>query len=695
MKYRAEIDGLRAVAVIPVILFHGGFEPFSGGYVGVDIFFVISGFLITTIILDEKNRGQFRLLDFYERRARRILPALFFVMLACLPLAWLWLMPQELEDFSASLTATSLFASNFLFWRTGGYFDTVAEFRPLIHTWSLSVEEQYYLLVPLFFIAFWRFGKRNIGRVLVAAFLVSLALAQWGATAAPYANFFLLPSRAWELLAGALVAFYFSGKRILAAGDLSVRHGANRGYLYELAAVAGMALIITAILFFDKRTPFPSLYTLVPVGGTVLIIIYAHERTLVGRFLGNRLFVGIGLISYSAYLWHQPLFAFARNKSLHDPSQILIAGLSLLSLALAYFSWRFVERPFRDRNRITGRQLLVVAISGTLVFSALGMVGKLSDGFSSRLPPNIKWQSLGAKLKAKGEICIPKPNKDYSGLVSCEFGAVNSSRSIMLFGDSHAMAISEQLHRALLANNIKGILARMDQCETVPQIYNTSDIPNLNRNCVASFASLLSLIKQTDADVVVASRWTFKLFPITGEIEDMPSVNSEGGQERSIIYREYAVVKDGELQYDAETKKRAVEFLVNGLLSTGQNVYFVYPIPEISWDIARLNVDYYQEYGVVLDQISIPYSDFEARNRFVNNILGNFEQRKNFIPIKPEAIFCNSFREDRCVAQFRSIPFYYDDDHLSNRGARLLVNKIMSKMENVVPAGQTSGPEAR
>ena len=208
MKYRREIDGLRAVAVLPVIFFHSGFEIFSGGFVGVDVFFVISGYLITTIIINEMDGGTFSLLNFYERRARRILPALFFVVLCCLPVAWYLLMPLEMKDFSQSLVAVATFSSNILFWRESGYFSAPSELKPLLHTWSLAVEEQFYILFPLFLMAAWRFGKRAIVWALVVVSVISMTLAQWGAYNHPSAAFYLLPARAWELLIGSLAAFY-------------------------------------------------------------------------------------------------------------------------------------------------------------------------------------------------------------------------------------------------------------------------------------------------------------------------------------------------------------------------------------------------------------------------------------------------------------------------------------------------------
>ena len=226
MKYRKEIDGLRALAILPVILFHAGFTTFSGGFVGVDIFFVISGYLITTIIVAEMEQGSFSLLNFYERRARRIIPALFFVMLCTLPFAWFWLLPQDFRSFSRSLVAVPLFASNVLFWLTSGYFDTATELKPLIHTWSLAVEEQYYVLFPLFLMLTWKLGKKWIISLLLAVAIISVLAAQWGSATYPSLTFYLLPTRGFEILIGVLISFYINRKSSI----ISINHSISQSF---------------------------------------------------------------------------------------------------------------------------------------------------------------------------------------------------------------------------------------------------------------------------------------------------------------------------------------------------------------------------------------------------------------------------------------------------------------------------------
>lgn len=371
MRYRPEIDGLRAIAVLPVMFFHAGFTAFGGGYVGVDVFFVISGYLITSIILSEKQAGTFSLANFYERRARRILPALFLVMAVSIPFAWLWLLPEDLKDFSASVASISVFLSNWLFYKQSSYFDADAESKPLLHTWSLAVEEQYYVLFPALIILLWKYSRKQILPVLMLLALASLAYAQHRVLVNPSAAFFFLPARFWELLAGALLAFHMLRNRTPHQGS-------------QLVGIAGLALILYAVFGFDRDTPFPSLYTLVPVAGAMLVILGASPHTYAGRLLGMKPLVAVGLISYSAYLWHQPLFVYARHLSVGEPGTLTMLGLFAASMALAYLSWRFVEKPFRNSSLVSRKTLIVFGTTVSSMFVALGGAGYLSNGKPER-----------------------------------------------------------------------------------------------------------------------------------------------------------------------------------------------------------------------------------------------------------------------------------------------------------------------
>lgn len=450
MKYRPEIDGLRAVAVLPVILVHAGFKTLSGGYVGVDIFFVISGYLITSIILAEQQEGSFSIVNFYERRARRILPALFFVMLVSLPFAWAWLLPPDMKEFARSLVAVSLFVSNFLFWKASGYFDIAAELKPMLHTWSLAVEEQYYLLFPLLVVAVWRYGLRALVILLALLFAVSLGLAQWGSVAKPDAAYYLLLSRGWELLVGSFVALY-----------LTYRQRERRQS--ELIGWLGMGLIAYSVLAFNNLTPFPGLYALAPTMGAALIILCAGPNTQVGKLLGSRIFVSIGLISYSAYLWHQPLLAFARHRAFEGLSEPWALAMVALTLVLAYVSWRFVEQPFRSKQQFSRRQIFSISAVGMALFIAMGTAGSVTEGFEQRFTfvsaheGDVGQKDFYRLLDDTYPLCKPAEiANDPQNKVTfrCLQSKKGTDATVALIGDSHAEHLFLGLADALPHENV-------------------------------------------------------------------------------------------------------------------------------------------------------------------------------------------------------------------------------------------------
>lgn len=423
MKYRSEIDGLRALAVLPVVFFHAGLTAFSGGYVGVDVFFVISGYLITTIIREQLRLKTFTIRGFYERRARRILPMMFVVCAACIPFAWAWMLPGELQEFGQSLIATTTFASNILFWSQSGYFDGAAELRPLLHTWSLSVEEQFYLFFPLLLLLLHKFHPGRQFAIVLLITVASFTLSIYGAYSRPSANFYLIPTRAWELGIGSLLALRENEKTNV------VRRG-NEG----LAAL-GLALIVLPIFLFDESTPFPSQYALAPVLGTALVIGWAAPSTIVGRILSHPWLTGIGLISYSLYLWHQPVFAFLKLRSLTPPSSGEMAAAILISFALAVTSWKLIETPFRSRERIQNKTVWRFAAVCSAVLLSIGVVGHATAGLRDVSKERAALSGLGERFRVNHGL-----HQDCEGEFTtqgeCRTG---NAPTIMVWGDSYAM----------------------------------------------------------------------------------------------------------------------------------------------------------------------------------------------------------------------------------------------------------------
>ncbi len=436
MQYRPEIDGLRAVAVVPVILFHAGLTGFGGGFVGVDVFFVISGYLITAILTEDLARGRFSIPRFYERRARRLLPALFTVIVACLPFAFALLSPDQLADFSRSLVAVVLFASNVHFWRADSYFGPAADLKPLLHTWSLAVEEQFYLVFPLVLAAIWRIRPSALVTLFGLALVASLALAEWASHSQgriASAGFYLAPTRAWELLAGVLCA--------LAPPAIGSR-AAN------LAGVAGLVLILVPVVVYDAATPFPGLYAVPPVLGTALLLRYGTNGTIVARILSARPVVLIGLVSYSAYLWHQPLFAFARAARYSAPPVML--GLSLFALVLAYVTWRWIEQPFRTRALIATRTgIFAISAAAIACVLALGITAMLQNDrlTALRFSPDQLRLFASAKASPKRNTCHFGPDSSFSAKESCTFFGKSPTWAVM--GNSHGVELAYSLAEAL------------------------------------------------------------------------------------------------------------------------------------------------------------------------------------------------------------------------------------------------------
>jgi peptidoglycan/LPS O-acetylase OafA/YrhL len=371
-KYRADVDGLRAVAVLSVLLFHGGVAALSGGYVGVDVFFVISGFVIATKLVEEIEGGKFSIANFYVRRIRRILPALVVTILLSYVAALVFFLPDAMEDFSKSVVATATFLSNMFFWQNSGYFETGALDRPLLHTWSLAIEEQFYIIIPIVLFFLITRVRRLSFAIFALGAAASLALSIFITDKAPTANFFVLPTRAWELLLGVMVA-------------LAPWAPTSNRILRELIALAGFGLIIFAVVTYTSATPFPGLAAFVPTFGTAALIYLGKsgEPTFVASGLSLRPVVAIGLISYSLYMVHWPIIVFARYALLRDLAGWEIVAAVTAAFVLAYLSYRFVETPFRRPRRPMSRPRLFAATAVVLGgLCALGVVGAWTDGAS-------------------------------------------------------------------------------------------------------------------------------------------------------------------------------------------------------------------------------------------------------------------------------------------------------------------------
>jgi len=663
MKYRPEIDGLRALAVVPVILCHAGIEAFSGGFVGVDVFFVISGYLITLIIYGELQNEQFSIVQFYERRVRRILPALFFVTLVCIPFAWMWMMPDELKDFSKSVVKVNLFISNFYFWKESNYFAPDAQLAPMLHTWSLAVEEQFYVLFPLILILLKKCTPKILLVFLSILVLVSLGLSEWGSTAFPVANYYLLPTRAWELGIGSIVA-------------ISMNYWQKTdGWVAQFASVLGLLLVLFAIFTFDDTTLFPGLWALSPVLGTALIIAYAKPDTFVGGVLSWKPMVGIGLISYSAYLWHHPLFAFARIRFQGDVLTEIYLGLSITALGLAYLTWRFVERPFRNKLKFSRKQIFIGATVVSISFIVAGKVGRLQEGIPDRLPLEVRDMVAWAHDKnPRRDECHAKKGRFIEPEKSCVYGGVVSPKFAVL-GDSHAMGLAYQLSLKLIQQGRGLRELSYSACAPVVGYRRTDKVdecPKYNQH-VQQF---LFSHKEIET-VILFARWPLYL-------EGKRFDNQQGGVEfgKSI----YAIPVEEDLDFIKSPERistigRLYRATVQNYLEHGKHVVLVYPVPEVGW-----HVPYYLAKEILFDTerlelLSTSFEVFKQRTKNANEQLDKISDHPNLARVKVEEIFCNTFMVDRCVAQMDRKPLYIDTNHLNSIGTSMLSTKVMKTLQ--------------
>lgn len=659
MNYRTEIDGLRALAVLPVILFHAGFEIFSGGFVGVDIFFVISGYLITTIILSERDAGRFSILRFYERRARRILPALFLVMVVCVPFAWVWMLPDAFQDFARSMIFAALFISNVHFWENVGYFAIDAELRPLLHTWSLAVEEQYYLFFPFLLGLLGAFSRFRYIIVIGLLAVLSLALSEWGWRNFPEQNFFFTFSRMWELFVGSICAFIVFKKPIAANGP---------------ASFIGVAMILYAIFVYDASVPFPSVYTLVPVMGTALLLLFAQQGTLVANLLSMRWPVAIGLVSYSAYLWHQPLFAFARLRSVTEPDALIMISLAIASLVLAGLSWRFVEQPFRKRPvPAIPRQSAVFALSvlGIAAFVTFGWIGYAQNGFDWRLPDRIRQIAAASKdhadLICNFDSTQPLPVHPQT---QCLTQAPADSQTVMLLGDSHSNAIGQMLAGALVQEQLGVYRVSYSGCVPFPGMrhFESSD----NHQCSRFVEDALAYAETAKVDtLVLTARFPFYL---RGDRYD----NGEGGVEigsPAVLDIDSA---EGSTWDSPERRRRVLKHFEASIaeLALKFNVVLVSPIPEAGWIVPQT----YAKYALFDRPLTTSFEHYKDRTK---EVLGLFDKLgQNFERVKVARVY-NALCSDatgRCLNADRQGVYYFDDDHLSTAGAGLVIPLIVREI---------------
>ena len=658
LTYRAEIDGLRSIAVGAVILYHAqiiifGHQLFKGGFIGVDIFFVISGYLITSIILKELlATGSFSFKYFYERRIRRILPALLFVMLVSLPFAWIYLLPNTFIDFSKSILYSLGFSSNFYFHYSGQQYGAASGLlKPFLHTWSLSIEEQFYLIFPLILLFSFKYFRKYLIQILIIGFILSLVLADQISKNYPSTSFYFLHTRMWELLAGSILSYF----------EIKKGHRSRNKLLNTTLPIFGFLLIGHSFLFFNDKILHPSFLTLSPILGTCLILWFSHKDELITKILSTKLFVGIGLISYSLYLWHYPIFAFERITEFSNNNIIKQLFLGLIIFFLSIFTYYFIERNFRNK-KFKFKKIILILTGFFLILIAFNLYIISENGIKTRLP-----KILQVKLRAD----------------EINFYQKNNLQKIVLIGDSHKDTLEYHLNEKVKKNNLS--LFEFDTPFYLKD-FNFVDryLKKIDKTFIKKNNQINNFIEENpNLIVVLHHRWAVYILETYYE-------NKEGYKEtNNLIFSKYLEpvnIKTSNLQQRQNHIKDSLISQINNIVEKGHKLVLVYPVPEMGFSVPKYLLKKIIKESIkkndTIPILSESYEEYKKRNKLVFEILDSVKSQ-NIYRVYPHKIFCDKKIENRCVANDKNNLFYFDDNHLSLKGSEFVVEEIMNQVKKI------------
>ncbi len=641
IAYRPDVDGLRTIAVGTVVLFHGKLGVLPGGFVGVDVFFVISGFLISSILLGEIAHGRFSLAGFYERRIRRILPALMVVLLAVMVAGALLYPPQDYVLLAKSAKAAALFYANFFFHGQAGYFAPDAETQPLLHTWSLAVEEQFYLVAPLFLWGIARLQRRWQVALVAFFFVVSLGLSVAGAMSEDSGAFYLPHSRAFELMLGMMLAMGLFPRLASQAAA-------------EVVGAAGLLMIAVSVLFFSASTPFPGYAALLPCLGAAFIIASgAGHTTAVSRLLATKPMVFTGKISYSLYLWHWPIFVFAAYQwgelSIFDR-----VGLIVAAYLLSVLTYWFVEQPARRKTPfLTRRRIFAAGLASLVLAFGLSQLVIGTRGLPQRLGPQIAAFDEAVR-KNKGYTPCPENEAWLASTSDCEIGAKDAGeRSFLFWGDSHARVLSSTVASLAEARGIKGLVVFRGGC---PPFLALKETPFDKRDCAKTAGQIETLLKGPGyANVVLVARW---------------ALYAEGGGYRNGKW--FASPFDqGDARKNHAAFATALSATVQAIRESGRTVTIVGPVPDL-----KLNPPETMIKAMMRGEkanVRATSADFLVRQATVLSLLSLLEHAPGVRVVYPHKSLCDV---TICRTANGAMPLYTDDNHLGVNGAALIRQEL-------------------
>lgn len=625
LQYRPEIDGLRAIAVIPVLLFHAGLG-FPGGYTGVDVFFVISGYLIGSLILREGEEGTFSFRRFWGRRLRRLFPAWAVVVAGTTVAAWFWLIPTHLKEYGESLISQPLLVANFYFWRQSGYFETASDFQPLLHTWSLAVEEQFYLLLPLFLLPFIRLGRRAVVLLVLIFVVASLGLSLYLSPRNPGFAFFLLPTRIFELNIGVLLAWFLLANK-------------TKPRFAEAMTLLGLIAILLTYFIYDKSTLFPGIAAAIPcLGAAAIILGNSSELTLTGKFLSNPLLVWIGKISYPLYLWHWPVLVFINYLRIGEYSITWsLFGLGL-SVFLAWLTYRFIETPVREKRIFPVlRPLIIVSIIVSVFAIAAGLFFRQTKGVPGRFSSEVN------ELLEVQTVPFPMPSSPPLGDTS------PGSPGLLLWGDSHADVLKPVLHKLGKEYGVRVVAAIQGSIAPIPNTY-----PRRRRGIAREALAKAEAFSEDEniSIILLASRWPNYVFG--GKGGDLGRILQEEGESSS------SEKESGEILV------RNLSAHVGNLEASGKEVWLMRcvgihsrSVPETLAQVASRGGD--------LNTFARPIEDYRREGQPINDLLDEALKDHNVAILDPLPFLTDA--KGRYLMAKEGVPLYEDQDHLSVQGA--------------------------
>ena len=628
LNYRPEIDGLRAVAVLAVIFYHAQItildhQPFQGGFIGVDIFFVISGYLITSIILKELiTTGTFSFKYFYERRIRRILPALLLIMLLSFPFAWSYIIPGSFIDFSKSILYSLGFSSNFYFHFTGQQYGAESGLlKPFLHTWSLSVEEQYYILFPIILLITFKYLRKYLGLILTLGFIISLIFTDWSIKNYPSETFYFLHTRIWELLAGSILAHF----------EIQLGHRSENRILNLLLPGVGILLIGHSIFFFNDKMFHPSFYTLSPIIGVCLVVWFSDKNELITKILSSKLFVGTGLISYSLYLWHYPIFAFYRIKNF-TPSEFDKVELIFLTFILSIISYFFVERPFRNKKFNFKKIIYILGFSFFIILS-MNLIVIFNKGYEARF----SFSNKPYYIKSK-EFEVNYNYDDYS-----------NKKNALIVGNSHG----EDTLKILSLTNLKD------------KIYFNMASPKIRKDDYNfQIEYLLKFLEENKAKIDYYDKnWLDHLTKQYANADLIILTSDYSENDLKILDRLIQLLK-------LDNKK---VMIFNNALEIKQ---------QSSYNLNRLDYYVYKHKKLPknkeLKQIEKKMFEDIDNTKEINMKIKEIAEKNNIYLIEREKIFCDLVKKKCPAVTDNGYKIYWDYSHITNEGAKYFAKKIQN-----------------